>query len=166
MQPTQQPYDPAKLQNADQAVPEFGDDSSLKNQVENTGGGDTKYTGEGVKTTALDYNEKVATQNLENKMLFGQAAEMENSKTAGYIEKRNDGIASALFNEGKTSREDVENYLNSQSGFQNSSEEARANTIESVYKRLGTKAPQDENSDTTPNNQPTEQAEKITPQDM
>ena len=152
-------YDPAKLKNADQAVPEFGDDSSLNNQVQNTGGADVKHTGEGVKTTALDPHTTIGTEKLQNEagMIFGQEAEMYNSQNAGYIEKRNDAIASALYNEWKTTREDVANFLNNQAGFQNSSEEARNNTIESIWKRLwqtGAPPASPEETPQTPTNTP------------
>ena len=47
-----------------------------------------------------------------------------------------DEIASALYNAGKTSIQDVADFLNKQTGFQNSTENERKNTIASVWKRL------------------------------
>jgi hypothetical protein len=62
---------------------------------------------------------------------------MKNSEEAGYIMRRNDNIASALYNEGKTSKQDVSDFLYGQKGFNNSELNERFNTIDSVYKRLG-----------------------------
>jgi hypothetical protein len=36
---------------------------------------------------------------------------MKNSAEEGYIMRRNDNIASALYNEGKTSKQDVSDFL-------------------------------------------------------
>lgn len=50
--------------------------------------------------------------------------------------RRNDEIASALYNEGKTSVQDVSDFLYGQKGFTNSNANERENTIQSVYKRI------------------------------
>ena len=63
-------------------------------------------------------------------------AQQQNSLEPNYIANRNDNIASALYNEWKTSREDIENYLLSQEWFKNSTLEQRENTIQSIYKRI------------------------------
>lgn len=61
---------------------------------------------------------------------------MRNSEESGYIMRRNDEIASALYNEGKTSVQDVSDFLYGQKGFTNSNANERENTIQSVYKRI------------------------------
>jgi hypothetical protein len=53
-------------------------------------------------------------------------------------------IASALYNEGLTSKEDVASFLSSQNEWMNSTEADRLNTIESVWKRLGQIKPKEE----------------------
>lgn len=102
-----------------------------------------KYTGEGVKTSNLEYDKDITTSDLDPNYLYGEAAKNRNSKEAWYIARRNDMIASALYNEWKTSREDVANFLASQNEWMNSTEADRANTIESVWKRLGEMKPEE-----------------------
>ena len=62
---------------------------------------------------------------------------MQNSQDPNYIARRNDEIASALYNEGKVTVQDVTNFLSSQKGWDYSNENERQNTILSVWKRIG-----------------------------
>lgn len=103
-----------------------------------------KYTGEWVKTSNLEYDENIKTSDLDPNYLYWEAAKNRNSKEAWYIARRNDMIASALYNEWKTSKEDVANFLSSQNEWMNSTEADRANTIESVWKRLWEMQPKEE----------------------
>jgi hypothetical protein len=69
-------------------------------------------------------------------------AQWANTDSAGYIARRNDMIASALFNDAVAdgrlpTKDDVINYLSQQDGWMNSTEADRFNTIESIWKRLG-----------------------------
>jgi hypothetical protein len=48
------------------------------------------------------------TEQLQGKVVMGQEAQQANSEHENYLAMRNDAIASALFNEGKTSKEDIE----------------------------------------------------------
>ena len=125
-----------QLKNANVNLNQYGDDSNLQNQISTTGGELGKHTWEWVKTSNIDYNQNVTTDKLQGNMIFGNEAQNYNSNTEWYIAQRNDAIASALYNQWTTSREDVANYLQSQEWFMNSSEEDRNNTIESVWNRL------------------------------
>lgn len=70
-------------------------------------------------------------------MAVGRQGQLANSNQANYLATRNDNIASALYNEGRTSKEDVISYLASLPGWNNSTEADRVNTVEAVRKRLG-----------------------------
>ena len=140
-----------QLRNANVNLNQYWDDSNLQNQVSTTGWELGKHTWEWVKTSNIDYNQNVTTDKLQGNMIFGNEAQNYNSNNEWYIAKRNDAIASGLYNEWKTSREDVANYLQSQEWFMNSSEEDRNNTIESVWRRLwgeATATPQEPTAET------------------
>ena len=122
---------------------QYWDDSNPAQQWQKWGMNE-KYTGEWVKTSNLEYDENIKTSDLDPNYLYWEAAKNRNSKEAWYIARRNDMIASALYNEWKTSREDVANFLASQNEWMNSTEADRANTIESVWKRLGEMQPKEE----------------------
>lgn len=129
----------AWLKNADINLSQYWDDSSAKNynNQELWWGENSKYTGEGVKTSNVAYDPNATIAWLDPNYKYGKDAQLANSDSAGYIARRNDTIASALYNEGKTSREDVANFLYNQSWFTNSEANERENTIDSIYKRLG-----------------------------
>ena len=78
---------------------------------------------------------------------------MQNSKDANYIARRNDEIASALYNEGKVTVQDVANFLSSQKGWDYSNENERQNTILSVWKRIGQIAEQNKQQEANPEEQ-------------
>lgn len=131
-------FDPSKLQNADVNLSKYWDDSSEANYNNPNlrWGENDKYKWENTKNTSVAYDKNATLENLNPNYAYWQKAQMVNSSDAGYIQRRNDQIASALYNAGKTSIQDVSDYLNQQAGFQNSTENERNNTIASVWKRL------------------------------
>ena len=143
-------FDPSKLQNADVNLSQYWDDSSEANYNNPSlwGGENTKYTGENTLGSQVAYNPNATVEGLDPNYLYWQEAQMQNSKEANYIAKRNDEIASALYNAWKTSIQDVNDFLDSQRGFYNSVWNERANTVTAVWKRIGQIAKQNEKSDT------------------
>lgn len=138
--------DPKKLNNADLNISQYGDDSSAKNYNNSDlwWGENQKYTWENTKNSQVAYNANATLEWLDPTYKYGQAAQMANSEQANYIARRNDEIASALYNAWKTSMEDVASFLNQQEWFRNSYENERQNTILSVWKRLGDIAAQNQ----------------------
>lgn len=131
-------FEPDKLKNADVNISAYWDDSSEQNynNPDLWGWENTKYKGENTKNTSIAYDPNATLENLNPNYAYGQKAQMVNSWDAGYIQRRNDQIASALYNAGKTSIQDVSDFLYSQAWFENSTENERRNTIASVWKRL------------------------------
>lgn len=129
----------AVLQNADMNLNQYGDDSSATNYNDPSkrGWANQKYTGETTKNSQIAYDPNMTIDKLDPNYKYGWAAQIANSKEANYIASRNDNIASALYNAGTTSRDDVEAFLNTQSWFFDSNFNERQNTINSIYKRLG-----------------------------
>lgn len=147
-------FDPSKLQNADINISQYWDDSSEKNYNNQAlwGWENQKYTGENTLNSQVAYNPNATIEGLDPNYLYWQEAQMQNSKEANYIAKRNDEIASALYNAWKTSIQDVNDFLDSQKGFYNSVWNERANTVAAVWKRIGQIAEQNKKSDETPAN--------------
>lgn len=141
-------WDWTKLNNADVNISQYWDDSSAKNynNSELRWWENQKYTWENTKNSQVAYNKDATLEWLDPNYKYGQAAQMENSQNANYIARRNDEIASALYNAWKTSVEDVANFLSSQSGWDYSNENERQNTIQSVWKRLGQIASENDKS--------------------
>lgn len=133
-------------QNANLNYYQYWDDSNPAQQWQK-GWMNPKYTGEWVSNSYIEYNPDLTVADLDPNYLYWEAARQQNSKEAGYIARRNDNIASALYNEWLTSREDVANFLSQQKEWMNSTEADRENTIESIYKRLGQMKPQEEKPD-------------------
>ena len=129
--------------NANLNYNQYWDDSN-PNQQSQRGWLNSKYTGEWTSNTYIAYNPDLRTSDLDPNYLYGQAAKDRNRQEAGYIARRNDNIASALYNEWRVSKEDVAKFLASQNEWMNSTEADRLNTIESVWKRLGQIKPQEE----------------------
>lgn len=124
-----------QISGANQSFSQYWDDSSRDKQ--NTRGWlNEKYTWEWVKTSDINYNPDITTKDLNPNFVYGKQSQVYGTDHPGYISQRNDDIASALYNEWLTSREDVARFLMSQNWFMNSTEEDRLNTIESVWKRL------------------------------
>ena len=122
-------------QNANLNYYQYWDDSNPAQQWQK-GWMNPKYTGEWVSNSYIEYNPDLTVADLDPNYLYWENARQQNRQEAWYIARRNDNIASALYNEWLTSRWDVANYLNSQNWFTNSTEADRENTIESIYKRL------------------------------
>lgn len=131
-------YDPKKLANANMNLSKYGDDNSLNNSSnpDTIWGMSGKYTGQWTSNTFVNYDANMTLDKLDPAYKYWQDAEMQNSREANYIAKRNDNIASALYNAGKKSMEDVAKFLNQQEWFRNSYEESRQNTIMSIWKRI------------------------------
>lgn len=138
-----------QLKNADVNFSQYGDDSSAPNQATRWGQNE-KYTWEFVKNSNLGYDPNIKLADLDPNYLFWMDAQWANSDSAGYIARRNDMIASALYNEGLTSKEDVLNWLSQQPGWMNSTEADRFNTVESIWKRLGSIAEANQPEQLTP----------------
>lgn len=122
-------------QNANLNYYQYWDDSN-PNQQWQRGWMNAKYTGEWVSNSYIEYNPDITLADLDPNYLYWENARQQNRKEAWYIARRNDMIASALYNEWKVSREDVANFLSQQNEWMNSTEADRLNTIESVWKRL------------------------------
>lgn len=151
--------DTNKLQNADVNVSRYGDDHTEQNysNSEMWWWENQKYTGKNTKNSYTAYDPNATTEWLNPNYQYWRNAQMANSEQANYIANRNDQIASALYNEWKTSIEDVANFLRTQRGFDNSTENERQNTINSVWKRIGQMAQENWNKDTDSSNWPTDQ---------
>lgn len=121
--------------NANLNYYQYWDDSN-PNQQWQKGWMNEKYTWEWVSNTYIEYNPDLTLADLDPNYLYWENARQQNRKEAWYIARRNDMIASALYNEWKVSREDVANFLSQQNEWMNSTEADRLNTIESVWKRL------------------------------
>lgn len=137
------------LNNADTEKSAYGDDSTLAtyNTGNNKWGTNDKYTWENTRNTYTWYNANIKTSDLDPNYQYGWLAQQQESLENSYIANRNDNIASALYNEWKTSIEDVANFLNQQVWFQNSTPEQRENTINSVWKRIGQIKADEENKE-------------------
>jgi len=132
-------WEPQNLKNADINLSAYWDDSSSANYNnpdlwwwENQ-----KYTGENTKNTTVQYNPDATVAWLNPNYAFWRKAQMVNSSDAWYIQRRNDEIASALYNEWITDVEAVRNYLMQQQWFMDSEANERENTTQSVWKRIG-----------------------------
>lgn len=122
-------------QNANLNYYQYWDDSNPNQQSQKWWMND-KYTGEWVSNTYIEYNPDVTLADLDPNYLYWENARQQNRKDAWYIARRNDMIASALYNEWKVSKEEVAEFLSQQNEWMNSTEADRLNTIESVWKRL------------------------------
>lgn len=127
------------LKNADVNISQYWDDSSEKNynNPELWWGENSKYTWEYTKNSQIWYDPNATLDNLDPNYKYWWDAQLANSESAWYIARRNDQIASALYNAWLTSITDVAEFLNNQPWFQNSNANERANTINSIWKRLG-----------------------------
>jgi len=136
-----------ELKNADVNFNQYGDDSSAPNQAQ-AWGMNTKYTGEQTLNSNIPYNANIKTADLDPNYVYGWDAQVANTNEAWYIARRNDNIASALYNEGLRSKEDVIQFLGSQKNWNNSTEADRFNTVESVWKRIWDIAEQNDKDNT------------------
>lgn len=119
-------------EQANESFSAYGDDSDLAHQQQSLGWMNDKYGWEWVGV--VNYNEDATLSNLPNYIYWKEANQ---TWIEWYLSKRNDNVASALFNEWKLTKEDVVNYLAQQQWWNNSSEMDRMNTVESIWKRIG-----------------------------
>lgn len=143
----------SRFKNANVNFEQYWDDSSPDKQYQ-AWGMNEKYTWEWVKTSNLAYDPNITTSDLDPNYLYWMDAQYANSDNAWYIARRNDMIASALYNEAiaewrNPTKEDVINFLASQKNWNNSTEADRFNTVESVWKRLGGIAWENQINETT-----------------
>ena len=124
-----------ELKNADVNLSQYWDDSSAPNQA-TAWGMNQKYTWEWTLNSNIAYNKDIKTADLDPEYKYGRDAQVANSAEEWYIARRNDNIASALYNEWLRSKEDVAQFLGSQKNWNNSTEADRVNTVESVWKRI------------------------------
>jgi len=104
-----------------------------KATVENT----DKYQWEGTRNVYNPYDPEMTIDKLDPNYQYWQPAKDINHIDDSYITKRNDQIASALYNEWKITREEVIAFLQWQNNWYNSTEQDRATTIENVWNRIG-----------------------------
>lgn len=131
--------DPKLIKNWSLNKNAYGDDGNGNPEVdipEMYGWTNDKYTWTWTRNTFEAYNPNITTADLDPTYKYGLDAEMANSREANYIARRNDMIASALYNEWKTSMQDVAEFLNAQQWFRNSTEWERRNTIAAIWKRI------------------------------
>ena len=121
---------------------EYGDDSNPSWQWYR-GWLNPKYEWEWVANSIIDYNPNITTSDLDPNYLFWRAVQETKNKEDNYLAKRNDNIASALYNEWKVTKADIANYLAQQNWWMNSTEADRYNTIESIWKRIWQIKPQE-----------------------
>ena len=119
-------------EQANESFSAYGDDSDLAHQQQSLGWMNDKYGWEWVGV--VNYNEDATLSDLPNYIYWKEANQ---TWIEWYLSKRNDNVASALFNEWKLTKEDVVNYLAQQQWWNNSSEMDRMNTVESIWKRIG-----------------------------
>lgn len=131
--------DPKLIKNWSMNKDAYWDDGNGINNVdipEMYWGKNDKYMGEWTRNTFEAYDPNLTTAGLDPNYKYWVNARMANSAEANYIARRNDMIASALYNEWRTSMQDVADFLNAQEGFRNSTEWERQNTIASIWKRI------------------------------
>ena len=126
---------------ANQSFSEYWDDSSRDKQS-TPWGENAKYTWENTKNSDVAYNPDIKTGDLNPYYVYGRTSQVYGTMHPWYISQRNDNIASALYNEWKRSKEEVEQFLSQQQWWMDSSELDRQNTIESIWKRIGNIAAQ------------------------
>ena len=124
-----------QISGGNQSFNQYWDDSSPEMQW-TLGWTNQKYTWEYTKNSDINYDANITTKDLNPNFVYGQASKVYGTDHPWYISQRNDQIASALFNEWRVSKEEVQAFLESQNWFFNSSEADRANTVESIWKRL------------------------------
>lgn len=124
-----------QISGGNQSFNQYWDDSSPEMQW-TLGWTNQKYTWEYTKNSDINYDANITTKDLNPNFVYWKASQVYGTDHPWYISQRNDQIASALFNEWKVSKEEVQAFLESQNWFFNSSEADRANTVESIWKRL------------------------------
>lgn len=110
----------------------------------------SKYTWTGVSGGGnFQYNSSINTEKLwDINMLFWSSAEQYESQNPWYLEKRNNAIANALYNEWKTDRASVENYLNNFSGYTSYDKAWQQNTVDAIMNRIWSNTGQNNGNNT------------------
>jgi hypothetical protein len=122
--------------NADNQTLLRGDDASFQEQQNQLGGMSGKFTGEGTENTIIGYDKNAQLTDTLGRGYFGVSAREKNEQDPNFITSRNDLLASAMYNAGMRDREQIGAWLANQEGRNDSTEEDRANTIESIWKRI------------------------------
>ena len=124
-----------QISGGNQSFNQYWDDSSPEMQW-TLGWTNQKYTWEYTKNSDINYDANITTKDLNPNFVYWKASQVYGTDHPWYISQRNDQIASALFNEWRVSKDEVRQFLEGQNWFWNSSEADRANTVESIWKRL------------------------------
>ena len=111
-----------QMRNANLNLWAYGDDSSRENYDDPSEwwGQNPKYEWEWVKNTFIGYDPNATIEGLDPNYKFWWDAQLANSADANYIARRNDQIASALYNAWVRDSVQVADFLNSMEWFQNS----------------------------------------------
>lgn len=127
-----------QMRNANLNLWAYGDDSSRENYDDPSEwwGQNPKYEWEWVKNTFIGYDPNATIEGLDPNYKFWWDAQLANSADANYIARRNDQIASALYNAWVRDSVQVADFLNSMEWFQNSNSNERHNTVVSIWKRI------------------------------
>lgn len=125
-----------EIGGGNQSFSQYWDDSSPDYQNKSKWWLNDKYSWEWVKNDQVNYDANLMLKDLNPNFVYWLASKVYGTDHPWYITQRNDQIASALYNEWKTSKDDVAYFLWQQKWWMNSSEADRANTIEAIYKRL------------------------------
>lgn len=125
-------YTPSTTQNVTQPTNTFWD-TGWASQAK-------QYTGTWVTSAGnYNYNPNLKTNQLTSgSLVFWTNAENTESRTPWYLEQRNNAIANALYNEWKTDRQSVENYLLTFDDYKNYDDIGRKNTIDAIMNRFWT----------------------------
>lgn len=125
-------YTPSTTQNLTQPTNTFWD-TGWASQAK-------QYTGTWVSSAwNYNYNPNLKTNSLQSgSLVFWGNAELAESRTPWYLEQRNNAIANALYNEWKTDRQSVENYLLTFDDYKNYDDIGRKNTIDAIMNRFWT----------------------------
>lgn len=122
---------------------QYGDTWGARNvqsyQGQGTGGGGGYRYDPNLRT------DRFSQQNL----YFGANAEQAERESPGYLELRNNGLANALWNEWKRDQASIRSYLQNFDDFNTYDQSGQENTVQAIYKRMGTMA----NLAGTPNTQ-------------
>lgn len=97
-----------------------------------------KYTWTGVGASGnYKYNPNLSTQNFSSKsLIFGNNAASYESNNPWYLEKRNNAIANALYNEWKTDERSIRNYLSTFQDFRDYDIAGQNNTVQAILNRM------------------------------
>ena len=100
----------------------------------------TKYTWTWVAWTGdYQYSSKLNTQALpSNSLLFGNTAIDYWKTNPWYLERRNNYIANALYNEWKTDENSIRNYLSTFQDYRDYDKVWQDNTVQAILNRMGT----------------------------